>query len=117
MRCPAGLSVLTPSDGCIVINLIERTLDLGVVDDLASLLKMELSFDSSSLTEVHEATTSDFHSERHLSNEVAVDSSATTCCSHWRLADSLREARVDDGVVRREALADLLVHLVAHLLD
>jgi hypothetical protein len=74
-------------DRCRLQCLIGRTPDLRVVDDLASQSKNELSFDSSSLTEVREASTSNFHMERHLSNEVAANSSTVMRCSRWRSFD------------------------------
>jgi hypothetical protein len=60
--------VSTPAGGGGDVESICRTLDFGVAADLASRSK-ELSFESSSLTEVREASTSGFDSERHLSNE------------------------------------------------
>jgi hypothetical protein len=90
-RCPMGPLTLTVAGCGTSVDPTGSTPHLGIVDDLASRSKKELSLDSSSLTKVREASTLGFHVERHLLNEDATDSSAATRCSRWCSADSNSE--------------------------
>jgi hypothetical protein len=110
-----GLGVYTPiptflvdNVGAVLIRAIRASTDgwkhrrrhdwkdagLWVEVASASWSKKELSFDSSSLTEVRDESTLGFHSRNDLSNVAAVDSSEATHSSRRRSACSNSKRRL-----------------------